>query len=70
MLLTDAMLESKSSAVLLSAVMVMLWGNTAVTRSVDFAGSADSMVAATGAGRDPPPQRDLARRASCRVRTL
>ena len=68
--LTDAMLESDSSAVLLSATMVALCGNTAATRLVGCTGSVCSMVAATEGGQVALPRRDFAQRASCRVWTL
>ena len=48
--LTDAMLESESSAVLVSAVTWAFCGNTATTNSVGFGVCTVSTVAATGGG--------------------
>ena len=71
-LLTDAMLESESSAVLVSAVTWAFCGNMAAINSVGFGACAISTVAAmggSGAGRGFP-RAVFALSASCKVRVL
>ena len=71
--LTEAMLESESSAALLSTDMCMFCGNTATTNSVVFAAGVISVVAATGwggAAEQELPRVALAQSASCSVHVL
>lgn len=72
LLLTDAMLESESSAVLMSAITWAFCGNTAATNSVGFGACPVSTVAATGGGGAGRgfPRAAFALSASCKVRVL